>query len=314
MSGNENPTPSQILAALRDHGVDIKTYKNWDTIGRPWNYDGGGLRAVINHHTATPSATGSSGCPSLGWCATAYDKPASNAIIGRGPGDTYLLSAGSCWHSGDGGPFPAIGIKQAANVGHFRMWGNEIDDAGLKYGTLTDYQIENVARIDAALTDLCGWPKDGSRIITHQAWTDGSYGVNPNGPSPYLGRKGDTLHKNWGEYPGSKVAENYNPIFWREQVAKYLKDAKPAMWDGTIPLMRIAAKAAADPEVKNKAAWRLACRLYDLGYMKQKPAKLGEQGYPTEAVVAARKAFGWNTDKTVPSDRLWSRVFGMKKP
>jgi len=310
MSTNK-PTPSQVLAALRDHGVDLKTYKGWDTRGGTWGAYGGGLDGIIMHNTATPSATGSSGCPTLAWCATTYDWAISNMIIGGGPGDTYLLSANPSYHSGDGGPWPAIGINKAANVGHLQLWGIEIDDPG-RTTSLTDYQIENAARTAAALWDLCGWP-DESRVATHQAWTDGSYGVNPKGPSPFLGRKGDTLHKNWAEYPGSTKAENYNPIFWREQTKKYLKSVTPQMWDGTVPFMSAALQAQQDPAVKNKAAWRLACRLYDLGFSKEKPAKMGEQGYPTEAVRAARTSFGWDPKKTEPSERLWRQVFGKVK-
>lgn len=61
MTGNTNPTPSQVLAALRDHGVDIKTYKGWDTIGRSWKGPDGspGLTGAVTHHTATASAAGS---------------------------------------------------------------------------------------------------------------------------------------------------------------------------------------------------------------------------------------------------------------
>lgn len=307
------PTPSQLLAALRDHGVDIKTYKGWDTRGGTWGAHGGGLDGIVMHHTSTPSATGSKGCPTLYWCAETYDWAISNVVLGRGPGDTYLLSAKPSYHSGDGGPWPAIGINRAANVGHYQLFGVEIDDAG-KGLTLTEYQVENAARIAAALSDLCGWPND-SRIITHQAWTDGSYGVNPNGPSPYLGRKGDTMHKRWAEYPGSTKAENYNPIFWREQAAQYMDGAKTKLWDQTIP-KRSAANTARERKKGNKATYRVACRLYDLGYFKKEPKKIGEQTYPLRAVQAFQKAQGWEGDRAdgLPDKRTWRKMFGKDKP
>ena len=316
-SGNTNPTPSQLLAALRDHGVDVKTYKGWDTKGRPWattmDPNGpGGLYAVVNHHTATASASVNNPAPSLDWCANAYDRPAANMLVGKTPGNTWLLSAGSCWHSGDGGPFPVIGIRSAANVGHFRMFGIEIDDPGLKFGTLTDYQIEQTARINAALWDLAGWP-DAKRILTHQAWTDGSYGVNPNGPSPWLGRKGDTIHKAWREYPGSNVAEAYNPIFWREQAKKYLKKPANTTWDGTIPSRAIATKAATE-NLKNKAAWRCATRLYDLGIKKTAAEPLHTQIYPIKAMARFQKAQGLKNPNGMPTAETWVRLFGKDKP
>lgn len=303
--GNTNPTPSQLLAALRDHGCDTKTYRNWDTIGRPWNYDGGGLYGVINHHTATASATGNSGCPTLEWAATAYDKPACNYIIGRGPGDSYLLSGGSCWHSGDGGPWPAIGINQAANVGHFRLFGIEIDDPGVRVGSMTDYQIEQTARVNAALMDLCGWDK--SRIATHGAWTDGSYGVNPNGPSPYKGRKNDTIAGPWGDYPGATVAKDYNPIFWREQAAKYL--TKVPVWNGVIPKRSRTVKAQTN-NLATPATWGCAARLYDLGFKKSKPTASGKQKYPTAAMADFQKSQGLNTTDGTPTESTWKRLFG----
>ena len=309
MSTNK-PTPSQLLAALRDHGVDLKTYKGWDTRGGRWGQSGGGLDGIVMHNTATASATGSSGAPTLYWCAETYDWAISNMLIGRGPGDSYLLSANPSYHSGDGGPFPEIGITRAANVGHLQLFGIEIDDPG-KTTSMTDYQIENAARTAAALWDLCGWPSD-KRIITHQAWTDGSYGVNPKGPSPWLGRKGDTLHKKWSEYPGSGVAENYNPIFWREQAKKYLKKPATNTWDGTIPSRAIATRAATE-NLNNKAAWRCACRLYDLGTKKTPAEPLNTQIYPVKAMARFQKAQGLKNPNGMPTAETWVRLFGKDK-
>lgn len=313
---NINPTPSQVLAALLDHGVDVQTYKGWDTKGRPWSCDYdpsgvGGLGAIIMHHTATASASIKNPVPTLDWCANAFDKPAANMIVGKIPGTTYLLSAGSCWHSGDGGPFPAIGITQAANVGHYRIFGVEIDDPGVSVGTITEYQIEQAARIGAALHDLCGWP-DLNRVITHGAWTDGSYGVNPNGPSKWVGRKNDTIAGPWGDYPGSKEARDYNPVFWRGEVKKYL--AKQPTWDGGVPHRIVCEKAFADKTVANGATWRLACRLYDLGFKDRPSAARGKQTYPTSAMKKFQKSQGLNTTDGSPTKTTWRRLFGKDKP
>jgi len=294
---SNKPTPSQMLAAFRDHGVDLKTYARWDTRGGRWGQSGGGLDGIVMHHTATASATGSQGAPTLHWCATTYDWAISNMLIGRGKGDTYFLSANPSYHTGDGGPWPAIGINRAANVGHLQLFGIEIDDAGRGL-TLTDYQIENAARVAAALWDLCEWP-NGSRIVTHQAWTDGSYGVNPAGPSPLLGRKGDTIHARWREFPGSEKAEAYNPVFWREQAEKYRLGAQ--VWDGTVPSMRAVLRAQ-DEGLANVAAWRVAARLFDLGMRKDVPAEKGRQKYPALAVKRFQRAEGIS-----PADGAWSK-------
>ena len=304
------PTPSQMLAAFRDHGVDLKTYKGWDTRGGRWGQSGGGLDGIVMHHTSTPSATGSKGAPTLYWCANTYDWAISNMLIGRGPGDTYFLSANPSYHSGDGGPWPEIGINRAANVGHLQLFGIEIDDAGRGL-TLTDYQIENAARVAAALWDLCGWPSD-KRIVTHQAWTDGSYGVNPKGPSPFIGRKGDTLHKAWREYPGSTKAENYNPVFWRQNAAKYRVVPQTETWDGTIP-RRSAAMVSIQQDRPNLASWRTACRLHDLKFRKEPAAPAGTQKFPNAALKKFQRDQALQVTGT-PDAATWIKLFGKDKP
>lgn len=308
---SNKPTPSQMLVAFNDHGVDYKTYKGWDTRGGTWGAYGGGLDGIILHHTSTPSATGPSGCPTLYWCAETYDWAISNVVLGRGKGDTYFLSAKPSYHSGDGGPWPDIGINKSGNIGHHQLFGIEIDDAGRGL-TLTDYQIENTARIAAALWDLCGWPSD-KRIVTHQAWTDGSYGVNPKGPSPFLGRKGDTLHKEWAEYPGSTKAENYNPIFWREEAKKYLLSNQTPTWDGTIPRRSFAKIAFDDRNIANKATWRMACKLYDMKFRDKQSKPSGEQRYPIDAVKAFQTSVGITADGE-PTAETWIKLFGKNKP
>jgi len=204
------PTPAQVVEAIRDHGVPLRLYRGWDTRGRDWG-SYGGLQAVVNHHTATASATGSTGAPSLEWCVSATSRGACNLLIGRGRDDVWMITAGSAFHSGNGGPWPALGVS-SGNTLHTRAFGIEIDDPGRTIGSMTDTQVEMTGRVNAALQDLCGWGSE--RIITHQCWTNGCHGVNPNGRSPYYGRKNDTLEGN-GTGP-------YSATFWRANAAKYL--------------------------------------------------------------------------------------------
>lgn len=221
---NTNPTPNEILTALRDYGVDLKTYssggKSWDTIGRPWNYDGGGLYGAVVHHTAS-AATGYSGAPSLSWVMNYASRPACNLLVGRGKGDTYLTSAGSCYHSGDGGPWPAIGINSAGNTAHFRTWGIEIE-ATVAYTTksgnyipesvpyITEYQVEQTAKTCAALLDLCGWDASGSTIVTHADWTDSGPYLGHSSYGPYRYRKNDTRRS------------THSGQFWRKKALEYV--------------------------------------------------------------------------------------------
>lgn len=204
------PTYAQMKQAFIDHGVRFTEMKGCTTAGRPWD-DNNPLVGHVHHHTATPSATGDTGAPSLEWVMTAFSRPAANCVVGR-DGMIYICSWGSCWHSGLGGPWPSRGLG-TGNVGHFRLWGTEIDDPGVGQ-TITAAQIEAVGRMDAALIKLCGWDKYA--LITHGDWTDaGPWLMNPQGQAdggygPYRYRKNDTLR------------DFYSAEFWRKNAEKYV--------------------------------------------------------------------------------------------
>jgi hypothetical protein len=306
---NVDPTPSQVLAALRDFGVDINTYRGWDTRGRQWKGPDGspGLIGAVVHHTATASATGSSGCPTLEWCAAPYgwdDYPACNVVVGRGPGDTYLLSAGSAYHCGDGGPVKPLNIAEGFH-GQYRLWGIEIDDAGVRAGTLTDYQIDNTARMLAALADLAGWDVNKA-VGTHKCYTDGCHGWNTQA-SRTKGRKNDTLDGAWGEWPGSNTPALYNAPFWREKTLN--AGSRPDRWDGTVP-SRASVQKGDKEKINNTAVWRVACRLFDLGF-KDNPVKpKGEQSYPRAAVVRFQESLGWENAHGNFSESTQKKMFG----
>ena len=168
------------------------------------------------HHTATASATGANGAPSLEWCATATSRGACNALIGRGKDDAWIINAAWAWHTGDGGPWPALGLG-TGNVAHNRLWGIEVDDPG-RGDTFTDVQIDYTARMCAAIVDLGQLSRD--RIITHQSWTDGIDGVNPAGGSPYKGRKNDTLRA------------YYSADFWRAKAGAVSSSTPPTQLIG----------------------------------------------------------------------------------
>jgi hypothetical protein len=310
---NKNPTPSQVLAALRDGGVDIKTYRGWDTRGRQWKGPDGspGLIGAVVHHTATASATGSSGCPTLEWCAAPYgwdDYPACNVVVGRGPGDTYLLSAGSAYHCGDGGPVLPLDIASGYH-GQYRLWGIEIDDAGVRAGTLTDYQIENTAKMLAALANLCGWDVDKA-VGTHKCYTDGCHGWNDE-PSRTLGRKNDTLDGDWGAWPGSDKPKEYNAPFWRQKVKE--SSVRGTTWDGTIPSREKVVEADKN-DLCVKSTWRVACRLYDLGFREDPPKPVGEQPYPQGAVKNFQASLGWEEPHGNFSEKTQLHLFGANVP
>lgn len=219
-----SPSPAQIRDALRDHGVPVKLCRGWDTLdspsgsgkGRSWD-EGGGLKATITHHTATASATGSSGAPSLEWLLSAYSKPAANMLIGRGPEDVYLAAAGSCFHPGKGGPAPKYNAA-LGNTFHYMAFGVELDDPGREIGSLTDWQVECNGRVLAAIAEVAGL--ELSDHYTHTCWTNLCHGMNLNvrpGEAVHYGRKDDTLGDSGGK------TGLYSATFWREQAAKHAK-------------------------------------------------------------------------------------------
>ena len=291
------PTADQIRQALIDHGVDASFYKDWNNKGRAWE---NGMQACVVHHTATQSAVEGKGAPSLYWAVTAYAPMAvANQLVGKDPGSNWYLSAGATYHSGDGGPWSAVGVG-TGNVLHWRAWGIEIDDPG-RSNTINEYQIEQVGRTLAALWDLNEWPEDGSRIVTHGDWTDSGPYLGERMYGPFRYRKNDTLR------------DYYDQNFWREQARKYRKTTE--VWDGTIPSRRAATRAATE-KLNNLAAWRCAARLYDLGFRKNEPNPVGEQTYPLNAMKSYQKSIGIKTERQdgLPNKVTWVKLFGKDKP
>ena len=66
-----------------------------------------------------------------------------------------------------------------------------------------------------------------------------------------------------------------------------------ALWDGTTP-PKENVDYAEDTGEANKAAWRLACRLYDLGFYSGTPQPCYTQAYPRKAVESFQRAQGWD--------------------
>jgi hypothetical protein len=258
------------------------------------------MQACVVHHTSTQSAVDGNGAPSLYWAVNAFaPMMVANQLVGKDPKTNWYLSAGATYHSGDGGPWSAVGVG-VGNVLHWRAWGIEIDDPG-QSNTINKYQIEQVARTLAALWDLNEWPEDGSRIVTHGDWTDSGPFLGEKNYGPYRYRKNDTLRQ-W-----------YDQNFWRKEASKYR--IKTVTWDGTIPSRRAATKSATE-KLNNRASWRLACRLYDLGFRKQKPLPLGEQVYPRKALRDFQKSIGLTGDlgNGLPNSETWIKLFGKDKP
>jgi hypothetical protein len=71
-----------------------------------------------------------------------------------------------------------------------------------------------------------------------------------------------------------------------------LVNGKGDVWDGHVPFFDIlqdAIKAGA----ANRATWRLACRLKELGFYEGNVQPEGKQAYPKNAVRAMQDYMGW---------------------
>lgn len=238
----KTPTYAQIKQAFIDHGVPFKEVRGCTTVGRPWDANNP-LEGHVHHHTSTPSATDSNPnpAPTLEWLVTAFSRPAANCLVGR-DGVVYICSWGSCFHSGNGGPWRSRGLT-AGNTGHYRLWGTEIDDPGTGR-TINAKQIESVGRMDAAFIKLCGW--DEFALINHADWTDAgrwlmdSTGDADGPPGRWVGRKNDTLR------------DFYPAAFWRVNARKYAINKVPATTNTITTPMNKVWLASVQPGKKNR--------------------------------------------------------------
>jgi len=224
-----------VADALRDHGVPLVLCSGWDRRGRPWQH--GVPTGVTQHNTATPSATGPTGRPSLSWCMNLDGSyPFANILTARGPASVeglsgtggsptaavaFLMSALSAWHCGKGGPSPLL--RADADLGHLTLLGVEHDARQVapgQPGALTAAQVETGARIGAAIADLSG---AGTKVIhTHTCWCSCCHDVGAY-PGAHLARKDDT----WGDRPDSGPSAAFSAPWWRAQAVPYLTPGTP---------------------------------------------------------------------------------------
>jgi peptidoglycan hydrolase-like protein with peptidoglycan-binding domain len=192
-----NPTHDQVLRAFDRFGVRYVVERVVASREcRPGRWPNG-LRVLIDHHTA--------GTNSLGYLLNRGGTyPLVNTLIDR-TGLVHVLSTGSCWGTGKGGPWPGVAGKDSL---HLVGWSTEVEDRG-QGRTFTDFQLESLGRQNAALVSL-GVPADHE--INHRDWTDGTSGVSSS-VLPTRGRKADT---------------RYETAFLRSNTAAYARgDATP---------------------------------------------------------------------------------------
>jgi hypothetical protein len=154
------------------------------------------------------------------------------------------------------------------------------------------------------LATYCREGKDGGRIA-HIVYEDQVASATANNWHFRGSGYGHQHHihisfTNKADYDGKK----FNlPIFDKKPASKEL-------WDGVVPEFNNIMKAMNDENLKNKAAWRLSCRLADLGFFKGTPKEYS-QGYPWNAMMDWQDANGITVSPEGSYNRIMHRkLFG----
>ena len=262
--------------AIEQSGIEkVKFWPGWKNTWHGmdrWAGNEGRPVALMLHHTAGASTSSTDPNHAGNKCSAddgqakfvnrhpSFNSPASQFTIRR-CGQLDVNTMNPCYHAGRGS-FNGTAWKSleiVPDAANRYLMGVEIVSKGLK-DDLTDAQWETLARLYHALAQLAEWGDDVSlRTPRHKDWTP---------------RKVD-------------IKASRKRI--EEQIVKYTRH-----WDGRVPDIEGIYNAEEDPSLKNPAAWRLACRLADLGHYKGTPLPKGEQGYPRKAVAAWQESKGYN--------------------
>lgn len=275
-------------------GKRVKYFKNWDkNYTGPWRGPSNKPVALVLHHTAGAATTSTDprhkgnqpGANNgvVNFVQNHYRVPAANFTIDR-DGTVFTHATAPVWHAGSG-KFSRLSrwnkLKVPASQGNRWMLGVELISKGRRRD-FTEAQIKSLVDLTRACRDAAGW-ENTSRL--------------------YLPR-----HKDWAR--GRKVDIVYTNTEVQKWFTKYPENN--ALWDGKVPRYD-AVMNAQDKGYANPAAYRLACRLADLGFYKGTPAPRYTQKYPRKAVKNYQKHYGF--DVPVPGDYgpvLHRRLFGEK--
>ena len=287
----------EFKAAIKAAGIEpgLKWWKDWDKTnwnGRSgWSGKNGNPQGLLLHHnggaaTESTAAKDNKDCSKdengakYVWRHPEFNSPASQFFLRR-CGQLDIMAYTQCYHAGNGSlantEWSGHNIPKDSANGY--LMGVEIASKGKK-NDFTEAQWQTLTKLAMTLKELYGW-KDLSTY--------------------YFPR-----HKDWaGSRKNDIQASNK---FVQGKFDEYGSDK---MWDGKVPDIEGIYAAEADSSLKNPAAWRLACRLKDLGHYKGDPVK-GEQGYPRKAV----ESFNANTnmeDKGKYGPRAHEKIFSLPK-
>ncbi len=127
-------------------------------------------------------------------------------------------------------------------------------------------------------------------VVYEQQVASGTYASQD-----WVWREGDYGHTEHIHTSFTRVGENDDTPF---QIP--ILFGTPNLWDGVDPYYDILVDAEKTGE-KNRATFRLACRLAELGFYEGKPLPEGKQGFPSNAIKKMQDYMGWErTDKYMP--------------
>lgn len=118
----------------------------------------------------------------------------------------------------------------------------------------------------------------GTYASTNWEWRNGDYGHEIH------------IHTSFTRVGESDGSEFQIPILYGQR----------NLWDGVAPYYDYLADAE-QSGAKNRATWRLACRLAELGFYEGKVLPEGQQAFPSRAIREMQNYMGWDRlDKYAP--------------
>lgn len=277
-------------AALEASGIQrIKYWAGWQNTwhGMKWAGKGGKPVALMLHHTAGASTTSTDPKHAGNKCSAddgqakfvnrhpSFGSPASQFTIRR-CGQLDVNTMNPCYHAGKGSfkgtKWSALGI--GADAANRYLMGVEIVSKG-QTDDLTAAQWDTLARLYRAMSIAAGWTNElDLHTPRHSDWTPRKVDIKAT----------------------------------RAKIAKKLG----GQWDGKVPDIDGIYAAEGDPDLANPAAWRLACRLADLGHYKGTVKPKGQQGYPTKAVAAWQASKGYQVEPPgAYGPKAHRKIFGL---
>ena len=238
-----------------------------------WRGNSGRPVALILHHTAgaatsstSPSNAGNQHGANDGQVKfvnrhPSYNMPCSAFTLDR-DGCIYVNAALPCYHAGAGSfsgtEWSGLGVPN--DMANDYCLGVECVDKGVDK-TFTEAMKAGLANLAKACEEASGWPNTGTK---------------------YLPR-----HRDWA--PDRKVDIKYS----NKEVQGWMTEfSNPPLWDGQVPSLEGCFNAM-NHGYANPQAYRLACRLHDLGFYSSTPQPEGVQKYPVRAMQDWQVAKKW---------------------